>query len=75
MSMKKKVIIGIIVLLILAGAVIAVSIINKQNEANQAKVPIWFFAPPKSTPVFPPIAASTIASKVVGMLMNLMPLL
>ncbi len=35
MSMKKKVIIGIIVLLILAGAVIAVSIINKQKEANQ----------------------------------------
>ncbi|MBQ7058158.1 MAG: DUF4340 domain-containing protein [Firmicutes bacterium] len=35
MSMKKKVILGIIVLLILAGAVIAVSIINKQKEANQ----------------------------------------
>ena len=33
--MKKKVILGIIVLVLLAGAVVAMSIINKQKEANQ----------------------------------------
>jgi hypothetical protein len=38
-------------------------------------IPIWFFKLPKSTPFFPPIEASTIESKVVGIFMKSIPLL
>ena len=37
------------------------------------KTPISFFSPLKLMPVLPPTEASTIASRVVGMLMKLMP--
>ena len=37
------------------------------------KTPISFFSPLKLMPVFPPTDASTIANKVVGILMNAMP--
>ena len=37
------------------------------------KHPISFFSPPKLMPVFPPTAASTALSSVVGMLTKLMP--